>query len=273
MSAGTTREVELRRLRDINVACRLAGAGRPVVLIHGLGQDHTIWTNLQDALTDRRTLSYDLRGHGSTTLGEGVGTVSQLGDDLIAVLDWIGPATVLGFSLGGVIALWAAAERPDLVDGVIAVATSSVVGRAAADGLDERIALFEDGDDDAIRRQVLADTRLQLANPSVDAEAVAAARIAAIRERRGYINAARAVRGMREQPLNDHLERITKPVLVIGGERDVWCPRRAAEIMLEHLPGASFEELDGVGHLMTEDAPERLAAVVHRWLNEEEDVR
>lgn len=271
MAAGVTHDVQTERLRDIDVAYRPQGAGRCVVMVHGLGQDHLIWAQLQGALADHRTLAYDMRGHGSTTLGDGSGTIAQLGDDLVAVLERFGPAVVIGFSLGGVIALWAASERPDLVQGVIAVATSSVVGSAAAAGLDARIELFERGDPEAIHQQVLEDTRAQLASPDVDAEAVTATRLAAIRDPRGYVNAARAVRGMREVPLNERLARIAAPVLVIGGERDVWCPRRAAEIMLEYLPpSARFEELVDVGHLMTEVAPSLLSEVIRDWLRNRE---
>lgn len=268
---GVTREVQMRRLGDIDVAYRVEGAGRPVVLVHGLGQDHEIWRDLQGQLSDHRSLAYDIRGHGSTTLGAGAGTVAQLGADLVAVLEWFGPSKVIGFSLGGVLALWAAAEVPELVDGVIAIATSSVVGSAAAVGLDARIELFERGDTAEIRDQILEDTRAQLASADAQAERVVETRLMAIRDPRGYINAARAVRGIHEEPLNDRLARIAAPVLVLGGELDVWCPRRAAEIMLERLPaGACFEELPGVGHLVTETAPSLLANVIRDWLGDQE---
>ena len=141
-----TGDIERRKLRDIDVAFDLRGEGPRVVLVHGLAQDHSSWAPLQAALTDHTTLAYDIRGHGSTTLGAGEGTIDQLGGDLISLLESSGPATVVGFSLGGVVALWAASERPDLVEGVVALATSSIVGRAVADGLDEQIALFARGD-------------------------------------------------------------------------------------------------------------------------------
>jgi pimeloyl-ACP methyl ester carboxylesterase len=270
VSTRSSREIQSRRAGDIRIAYRITGSGRRVVLIHGLGQDHAIWDAMQEELSDHETLAYDLRGHGATTLGDARGTVDQFGADLIALLEWFGPATLVGFSLGGVVALWGASERPDLVQSVVAVATSSVVGRAAADGLDERIALFERGEKTEIQRQLLEDTRSQLANPAVDAEAVAATRVTAIADPAGYANGARAVRRMRDEPLNERLDRIALPVLVVAGELDRWCPRRAAEIMLEHLAHARFVELDGVGHLMTEDAPERLNAVVRAWLTTSE---
>jgi pimeloyl-ACP methyl ester carboxylesterase len=270
VSTGAAHDTRSRRLRDIDTAFRVHGSGQRVVFIHGLGQDHSIWISLQTSLSDHHTLAYDLRGHGATSLGNGEGTIDQLGEDLIALLEWFGRATLVGFSLGGVVALWVASERPDLVDTVVAVATSSVVGRAAADGLDTRVKLFEASDRAAIEQQLLEDTRLQLANPSVDAEAVTATRVAAIADPAGYVNGARAVRRMREEPLNDRLERITLPVLVVSGTRDLWCPRRAAEIMLDHLGSARIVDLDGVGHLVMDDAPERLAAVVVDWLTNNE---
>jgi pimeloyl-ACP methyl ester carboxylesterase len=270
VSTGAARASHARRLRDIAVAYRASGSGRRVVFIHGLGQDHSIWAPLQSELTDHETLAYDLRGHGGTTLGAGQGTIDQLGEDLVALLEWFGPATLVGFSLGGVVALWVASERPDLVESVIAIATSSVVGRAAAEGLDERIAVFETGDRTAIEHQLLQDTRSQLANDAVDAATVAATRLQAIPDPAGYVNAARAVRGMRDEPMNKRLDRIRLPALVVSGERDLWCPRRAAEIMLEHLADARFVELEGVGHLVTEVAPERLSAIVRAWLEHEE---
>jgi pimeloyl-ACP methyl ester carboxylesterase len=270
VSTDAAHETRSRPAGDIKLGYRVAGCGPRVVFIHGLGQDHAIWGAMQEELRDHQTLAYDLRGHGASTLGDALGTVDQLGQDLIALLEWFGPATLVGFSLGGVIALWVASERPDLVQTVIAVATSSVVGRTAADGLDERIALFERGERTEIERQLLEDTRSQLANSAVDAGAVAAKRVAAIVDPAGYANAARAVRRMRGEPLNERLDRIALPVLVVAGERDGWCPRRAAEIMLEHLSHASFIELDGVGHLMTEDAPDRLTAVVRSWLTNTE---
>jgi pimeloyl-ACP methyl ester carboxylesterase len=250
------------RLRDIEVAYRAEGEGPRVVLIHGLGQDHRMWSAQQEALTGHRTLAYDLRGHGGTTAGAPAGTLAQLGGDLIALLEDIGPSTCVGFSLGGTVALWAASERPDLVPEVVAVATSSVVGRAAAAFFAERIELFSSGDDAAIRDAVLQDTRAQLSGPSVDADAIAAQRVEAIGDRQGYLNAARAMIGVHEQSLNDRLERIAQPVLVVSGEHDAFCPRRAADLMLEHLPDGRFHELPGVGHLVTDEDPDAVTRVL-----------
>lgn len=257
-------------LGDIDVAYRRCGTGPRLVLLHGLGQDHRIWDEVQDELGEFETIAYDLRGHGGTWMGDGDGTLGQLGRDLVAFLEFVGPAVCVGFSLGGSVALWAAAERPDLVLAVVAVATSSVVGRAAAASMDERIDEVAHGDASTIATILAQDTSSQLAGADVDVAALVASRVEAIGDGRGYLNGARAVRGMHDEPLNPRLDRIAQPVLVLSGSKDPWCPRRAADIMLEHLVNATFEELEGVGHLVTDVAPNELVSVVRTWLTSKE---
>jgi pimeloyl-ACP methyl ester carboxylesterase len=240
-----------------------------VVLIHGLGQDSRIWRRVRAELTDVETVSHDIRGHGDSPLADGDGTLAQLGQDLIALLETVGPAVCVGFSLGGSIALWAAAERPDLVTGVAAIATSSVVGSAAARAMRERIELFESGDQEAILDVLRTDTVAQVANSEVDVESVLAERMSAIHDAAGYVNGARAVCSMRDVSLHDRLASIKAPVLVVSGERDVWCPRRAADIMLDQLPTGSFVELPDVGHLVPDDDPVTLAKVLREWLQKD----
>lgn len=270
MSTGDVENAELieLRLRDLDVTVRAAGDGRPVVLIHGLAQDHGMWAEQQRALGGYRTLAYDVRGHGASSLGEPDGTLAQLGGDLIALLERFDPASCVGFSLGGTVALWAASERPDLFTDVLALATSSVVGRAAAAFFEERIELFGGTDEAAVRAALLEDTRGQLAGADVDAEAVLAERLRAIGDRRGYINAARAMAAINAEPLNERLERIRCPVLVVSGANDQFCPRRAADIMLEYLPHGRFEELANVGHLVTDEDPDAVTEVIGNWLKE-----
>ena len=258
-------------LGDIEVAFRRVGRGQRLVLVHGLGQDLNIWGDIQDRLVGVESFAVDLRGHGGTTLGEARGTIAQLGQDLTSFLEMTGPAICVGFSLGGSIALWTAAERPDLVPGVIAVATSSVVGRVAAESMDLRIAQVMEGDADTMRSIIAEDTRSQLAGAAVDFNSIVEERLVAIGDARGYLNGARAVRNMRDDPLNPRLEMISQPVLVISGSVDPWCPRRAADIMMEHLSNASFVELPGVGHLVTDVAASEFLAVTQPWVDQLEE--
>jgi 3-oxoadipate enol-lactonase len=255
----------------LNVAARLStsASGRNLVLVHGLAQDHRIWDEVSPAFPDFTTIAYDIRGHGHTALGNAAGTITQLADDLVALLVEVGPAICVGFSLGGTIALLAATAHPGLVRGVVAVATASVVGRAAAVALTDHITVFESHDTAAIEALLRSDTESQLGGSIVDIKRLTAARLEAVADPAGYINGARAVLSMRASSVNDLLAQIAGPVLVVNGEHDLWCPRRAAEIMLEQLPNADFVEIPNVGHLITDEDPQALIATIRTWLEKE----
>jgi pimeloyl-ACP methyl ester carboxylesterase len=134
--------------------------------------------------------------------------------------------------------------------------------------MDYRITEVLSSDADKIRAIIEEDTRSQLAGADVDFAAIVEERLAAIGDARGYVNGARAIRHMHDEPLNPRLDMIVQPVLVITGSVDPWCPRRAAEIMLDHLSRATFEELAGVGHLVTDVAAPEFLAVAQPWVNQ-----
>ena len=249
--------MSIARLGDIDVNYRTAGSGRPVVLLHGLAEDLASWNPVIGHLGGCTSYSVDLRGHGVTTAGAGRGTLEQLGDDLVAFLREVsGPARVVGYSLGGTIALEAATRAGGTVEGVIAVATSSVVGRAAADFFAGRISQILSGDWAGFADGLRADTAGQVVTEA-DLDALTAARLAAVGEGAGYVNAARAMVGMRSAPLNARLGRVAVPVEVVGADRDLFCPRKAADILVGALPDARYHEISGAGHLVSVDQPER----------------
>src|SRR4029077_14360720 len=139
----------LARCNDIDVAWFEVGRGEPILLIHGLADDHRAWRRaLPDLMLRHRVLMYDLRGHGATSLGRPDGTLRQLGADLAAVMEATGVdgAHIAGFSLGGTIAMRMAIDRPARVRGLVLVATSSRVGRAAADWYRQRAEMVDRAD-------------------------------------------------------------------------------------------------------------------------------
>lgn len=259
-----------RQLGDIDVAWDEHGDGDSVVLLHGLAEDRATWRRQQDALPARRTYAYDLRGHGETTAGDGRGTLAQLADDLIAFLENVsGPATCVGFSLGGTIVLAAAAARPDLMPRAIVIGTSSIVGRTAAGFYATRIAMARAGIDDAFRAALRDDTAAGLAADSHDLDALVDARLRAIGDGAGYINAAQAMARVHDEPLTVLLPTIPIHVDVVGGERDAFCPRKAADLLMAGLPDADYHELPGAGHLVGVDTPAALARLLGSLLGKE----
>ena len=255
-------------LADISVSYQEQGSGPPVVLLHGLAEDHRSWDGVVSHLDGFTTYAVDLRGHGGTTVGDGDGTLAQLGNDLLMFLRQVsGPATVVGYSLGGTIGLWAASRpEPPLVR-LLAIASSSVVGRGTAEFFAGRIAQIEANQWHAFGAGLQGDTSQQVVT-EVDLGALTAARLAAIGDGAGYVNAARAMIGVRSAPLTPALANVTVDVDVLGGDSDTFCPRKAADMIVDALPSARYHEIAGAGHLISVDQPELYGELIARLLTE-----
>jgi pimeloyl-ACP methyl ester carboxylesterase len=100
-----------------------AGAGDPLVLVHGGWTDHTTWNLIAGPLAERfRVIRYDRRGHSRSARGAAAPVRRRHEDDLAALIELLGcaPATLVGSSYGAIVALALAGRRPDLVAGVVA---------------------------------------------------------------------------------------------------------------------------------------------------------
>lgn len=98
------------------------GAGEPLVLLHGNGEDGGYFAAQIEYFSARyRVIAVDTRGHGKSPRGEGELTLSRCADDLKELLDDLGLSKVnlLGFSDGGNIALLFALRYPAYVDRLI----------------------------------------------------------------------------------------------------------------------------------------------------------
>jgi pimeloyl-ACP methyl ester carboxylesterase len=118
MNTASLKEVDLP---EGHLAYLDAGAGPPVVLLHGGGLDHRMWDDQVAALAGEfRVLAVDARGHGWSTTPT---RPFRHCDDLAVLLQRLelGPATLVGLSMGASTALDTAAEHPDLVRAVVVV--------------------------------------------------------------------------------------------------------------------------------------------------------
>jgi 3-oxoadipate enol-lactonase len=257
------------RCNDIDVAWFEAGRGDPLILIHGLADDHRAWRKaLPDLMLRRRVVLYDLRGHGETTFGAGDGTLGQLGGDLVALMDalGIGRADIAGFSLGGTIAMRVAIDHPARVRRLALVATSSRVGRTAAEWYRERVAMVERGDP-RLRDTLEKDTADVYAQATGELEAGLRIRRQSTADPRGYGNACAAMAGLNAAPLDPELERIAAPTLIVASENDRHCPPKASEIITSGIKGSQMEVIAGAGHPIPVEKPCELARMINSFLD------
>ena len=109
---------------------------KTAVLIHGLSENRSAWSRQVPFLqSSMNVVAYDVRGFGASPTGRGDGTVDQIADDLGQILSAFdtGPAWLVGFSMGGVIAQRFAMDHPDRVAGLVLIASSCTVGRAGVE--------------------------------------------------------------------------------------------------------------------------------------------
>ncbi|MFE1776759.1 alpha/beta fold hydrolase [Streptomyces sp. NPDC059008] len=106
-------------LADGRLAYRDTGTGQPLVLLHGGFLDHGMWDDQVPAFaSDYRVIAPDARGHGGSTNANGP---FRQCDDLAALLRHldVGPAILVGLSMGAGIAVDTALEHPDLVRALV----------------------------------------------------------------------------------------------------------------------------------------------------------
>lgn len=253
---------------DIEVSWFEVGRGDALVLVHGLADDHRAWRRaLPDLALRHRVVLYDLRGHGQTSLGEPDGTLRQLGDDLVGLMDAIGVdrAAVAGFSLGGTIAMRAAIDHPHRINRLALIATSSRVGRAAADWYRQRVEMVE-RNDPLLRETLDRDAADVYAEAPAELEDGLLIRRQSTTDPRGYGNACAAMAALNAAPLDPEVHVIGAPTLIIASEKDRHCPPKAAAIIASGISGSRLEILPDAGHAIPAEKPRELAGLINSFL-------
>jgi pimeloyl-ACP methyl ester carboxylesterase len=109
---------------DGRIAYDTVGTGPLVVCVPGMGELRGVYRRTAPALAAAgyRVATMDLRGHGDSDATFARYDDVAAGGDVLALIEQLGgPAVVIGNSMGAGAAAWAAAERPDLVSGLVLV--------------------------------------------------------------------------------------------------------------------------------------------------------
>jgi 3-oxoadipate enol-lactonase len=239
--------------------------GPVVLLAHSAGADHRVWDAQVGPLAAAglRVVRYDHRGHGASPTPPGPYAIADLGADALALLDALGAASasIVGLSLGAMVALWLGAHAPDRVERIVACCTSA---RVDPQLWLERARIARGEGMDALAEPVVA----RWLTPAFARERPDV--LARLRDgvRRtpgeGYAGCADAIAAMDLRP---DLGRIRAPTLVVAGGEDVPMPpaEHAAPIAAA-VPGARLEVLDGAPHLAPVQCPDAVTRLVAEHL-------
>lgn len=238
----------------------------PIVLLHGVGLDHTMWEPLRTQLAklnDRPVVALDLPGHGAQPPLTGPATLTGLAEDVAARLP--GRAHLVGFSLGALIAQHLARYRPELVATLTSV--SSVCRRTPEEAASVRQRL-ESARADFPASVEASIGRWYPAGSDVDAETVAGTRSTLLANSvESYLHAYE-VFATADAEIGPELGSIGVPSLAVTGELDPGSTPEMTGRLASATPGAQAVVVPGARHMLPVEQPGELARIIHHFIEE-----
>jgi pimeloyl-ACP methyl ester carboxylesterase len=265
------------------------GSGPPMVLVHGLGSSHVHWLGVSPALARTHRLHMpDLPGFGLTPLAGRSPSVEANAALLERFLERLRrPAVVVGNSMGALLAMLVASDRPELVSALVLAAPPAP--RPPLAPLEPRIAALFSAYTWPVLGEMTRDLWVRLKGPegmvrdaleiccaapdAVPAQVLEAAhRVARERAHADEVHAfLGAYRSMWRYLLSGRrfdsvLRRITAPALVVQGTEDRLIPDVVRERLRRTRPDWKYMTVEGAGHMPQLDDAAGFAALVSGWL-------
>ena len=249
---------------DARVRLLAHGSGPPLVLLHGVSLSAAAWAPLFTALSGWRVLAVDLPGHGlSDPESYRIGHVRQRARELIDdILDALGldQASVVGHSLGGMLALWYAAAGGERISRLVAIGEPAVALRGVRVRMPLSLltvrglghAVLRTPSPRPIYRRLLAQGlgRVEVAEAPdslIDALRLSARRPGNARTVSSLMHAIDHFRRPRPESVltTSELRAITAPTLFIWGADAPYLTADRARPSIEQIPHATLHEVPG----------------------------
>jgi pimeloyl-ACP methyl ester carboxylesterase len=243
------------------------GQGPPIMLIHGLGASTYTWRYaIDDLAREFRVVALDLLGFGhSQRVADADYSLSGHARRVAVLMDrlGIGRATIVGHSLGGLVALHLAGGFPEKVSALILVAPARPQEARALSRTRYLRLLYPFFyalvyQSRGMRRRELS---LLYADPSAVSDEVVRHYLELARFQGHQEALARLARDIARDPPLD-LARLDVPVLLIWGESDRLMPPSRSRWLLERLPDVRLVRLTGAGHMAPEERPDDFNSLV-----------
>lgn len=278
---GASIEVQKVTIHGHRRAYVKVGSGPALLLLHGLGCDHTTWLPVIEQLARKYTvIAPDLLGHGQSDKPRAdysVGGYANGMRDLLTVLN-IDKVTVVGHSLGGGVAMQFGYQFPERTERIVLVApgglgpeVTPLIRAVSLPGFNELMGLLTLP---GVRHlgiagmHALARTGLTLTH-DLDEVAEIYDSFKDPRARKAISHVVRAVVDTRGQ-LVTMVDRAyltqAMPMLIVWGENDKVIPVHHARTAAAVAPGAVVEVLGNSGHFPHKDHPERFVKIVNDFI-------
>jgi pimeloyl-ACP methyl ester carboxylesterase len=262
-----------RRIADLEVNFDMQGNGQAVILLHGAGADLLTWDEIVPLLATEFTVwRMDQRGFGKT-LRQPTPQLSldSWTTDLLAFMDAlrIDRAAIVGWSMGGAVALNFATLHPERVTHVIPIGSpgpeqvvQDTSGFAARQKLADAGASVEEIVDATFEFTRAAFSKWSRAN---NTRAVDKMRQTLLRnDTRNYSEMVDALKGL--SAFGPRLGSLTAPTLIICGTEDARTPPEFSMALHSAIPSSRLELVPDCGHFYGYEKPSEIAQLVSAFV-------
>lgn len=250
---------------DARLEAESFGAGRPVILLHGIGQTRHAWRRTAELLAERgyRAVSVDLRGHGGSDWSNAGYGIPLYVEDLRRLVSLIGgvPALV-GASMGGTISMTAlGGDDPPPASALVIVDITTRIDMDGAKAIQAFMNANPEGFD-TVEQAAEAVARYMPGRPRPKN---ASGLRRNLRERDGRLfwhwdpalmrhDASQADYDASAERLEASVRNIVQPTLLVRGERSEIVSDEGVERLIDLIPHCEVAEVKGAGHMVTGDA-------------------
>jgi 3-oxoadipate enol-lactonase len=256
------------RINDAVMHFRTEGRadGPAIVFINSLGTDFRIWQEVAPAFAEHmRVILYDKRGHGLSETVRPLHGIDDYVDDLVGLLDSLDVkrASLIGLSIGGMIAQRLAARAPEKVDALVLCDTAAKIG--TLDMWAGRIRAVESHGIEPIADGISERWFTKSFREGKMAEHIGWRNMVVRTPVQGYIGACAAIR---DADLTAETAAIKAPTLCVVGNQDGATPPDLVCATASLIAGARFSIISGAAHLPCIEQPSILIQLIADHLRE-----
>jgi len=244
------------------IAVSVAGEGPLVLFLHGIRGNRRNWLRQIEAFSKNfRAAAWDARGYGDSEDYDGPLQFDHFSGDVLRVAEHFRAEKMhlVGLSMGGRIARNVALHYPDRLHTLTLVSTTPGFDALSADEVRRFVTERKTSTPEGMRR--LLGSR---ARPGAFEELTESLSLLHEESYRKTLEASVA------QDRGAPLENIRVPTLVIAGDEDTVYPPALAREVARRIPGARLVMVEGAGHLVNLEQPERFNQLVLEFIMKKE---
>lgn len=244
--------------------------GRPLIFIAGLSRDHTVWMEFleQKALAPFRQIVFDNRGSGQSEQPVGPYALELLAQDVVCLMDHLEleKSCIIGHSMGGFIAEYFAAHYPKRIDKLMLLCTCAKQPERGSKELEKVWELSCQG----VPFEKLVEGSLPTLYAPAFLTPERVEKLLSYIRNNPYPQQPHALHAQLELCMHHDatpfLSKIQAETLVVTGEEDLVMTPEVSKELADQIPHATYYEVQGVGHMIQTESPEKLAHLIGEFM-------